>query len=115
MTHPHQRERRAGDTASTTELTGSQKVDAAPGSSSINQYNSLSTPVAIAAIVVFFAAGVLGGLAISMANTAGHNSVIAEREARLAQERGDRLEVEIKVLRGVLETIGIPVPPPKTE
>jgi hypothetical protein len=71
--------------------------------------NSLSTPVAIAAIVVFFAAGVMGGIAISIANSADDKAVIAEREARLAQERGDRLEVEIKVLRGVLETVGVPV------
>lgn len=47
----------------------------------------------------------------AVANQAVDQSVIAEREARLAQERGDRNEVEVKVLRGILETVGIPVPP----
>lgn len=45
-----------------------------------------------------------------VADRALERATLAEREARLAQERGDRLEVEVKVLRGVLEVLGVPVP-----
>ena len=77
---------------------------------SVNNNNTISTPVLIVLMLALTLVGLVSGAAWVTADTAVANSVIAEREARLAQERGDRLEVEVRVLRGVLETVGVPVP-----
>jgi hypothetical protein len=77
---------------------------------SVNQNNTISTPVLVVLMLALAIMGIVSGAAWIRSDAAFANSVIAEREARLAQERGDRLEVEVKVLRGVLETVGVPVP-----
>jgi hypothetical protein len=106
VTHPADRDRRrpAEDDGSAygTQSNNSQRVANAPGSSSINQYNTLSTPVLLAAIVCFFVAGAMGGIAIGMANTASYKAGLAEREARLAQE-------DLILLRAKVAAAGIQV------
>lgn len=81
-----------------------------PFGAQINNSNTLSTPVLVVLMLALAIMGIVSGAAWLRSETAFANSVIAEREARLAQERGDRIEVEVKVLRGVLETVGVPVP-----
>lgn len=68
----------------------------------IVQNNQLSTPVAIAAIVCFLIAGILGGLAIGIANTANDKAGQARMEARLAQE-------DLMMLRAAVKARGIDV------
>lgn len=76
---------------------------------SVHQNNTVSTPVLVTLMLALAIMGLVSGAAWMKADAAVNNSVIAEREARLAQERGDRLEVEVRVLRGVLEVVGVPV------
>lgn len=66
----------------------------------IDNRNQLSTPVMIAAIICFFVAGIIGGLAIGIANTANDKAGQARMEARLAQE-------DLIMLRAAVRAAGI--------
>jgi p-aminobenzoyl-glutamate transporter AbgT len=79
----------------------STNVTAAPSSSQIVQNNTLSTPVAIVAILCFFITGIIGGLAIGSASNARDVASQARMEARLAQE-------DLIMLRAVVRAHGIP-------
>lgn len=78
------------------------------GSAQIN--NTLSTPVFVVLVLALFIASLVSAAAIMLAVSAKDAAVIAEREARLAQNRYDTLNVDVKVLRGLLEQSGINVP-----
>ena len=62
----------------------------------------ISTPVAVAAIICFFVAGIIGGLAIGIANNANDKAGQARMEARLAQE-------DLIMLRAAVRASGIHV------
>lgn len=68
----------------------------------IDNRTQIATPVAIAAIVCFFIAGLLGGLALGMAHTAEDVAGQARMEARLAQE-------DLIMLRAAVRASGIHV------
>jgi hypothetical protein len=69
----------------------------------IIQTNTLSTAALVALLVALFVSASSGMLAIGMAWNALDMAHQAEREGRLAQERADRLEVDVKVMLALQE------------
>lgn len=68
----------------------------------IDNRMQIATPVAIAAIVCLFAAGILGGIAVGTAFNANDKAGQARMEARLAQE-------DLIMLRAAVRAAGIHV------
>lgn len=64
----------------------------------IDNRNQISTPALVTLLVAFFVSATIGALAIGMSWHALDTAHTAEREGRLAQERADRLEVDVKVM-----------------
>lgn len=64
----------------------------------IDNRNQISTPALITLLLAFFIASTVSALAIGMSWHALDTAHTAEREGRLAQERADRLEVDVKVM-----------------
>lgn len=64
----------------------------------IDNRNQISTNALIALLTAFFVSATISALAIGIAWNAIDLAHNAEREGRLAQERADRLEVDVKVL-----------------
>lgn len=81
-----------------------------PFGAQINQSNTLSTPVFVVLILALFIAALVSSTAIVLALSAKDAAVIAEREARLAQNRYDTLNVDVKVMRTLLQQSGLELP-----
>lgn len=78
-------------------------VQNAPRGAQIIQTNTLSTTALVALLISLFVAATIGALAVGMAWNALDMAHNAEREGRLAQERADRLEVDVKVMLATQE------------
>jgi hypothetical protein len=78
-----------------------------PFGAQVVQVNTLSNPVLVLLIVALSLIAVVSGGSIGVALYASYMAQIAEREARLAQNRNDTIEVDVKVMRGLLEKQGI--------
>ena len=81
-----------------------------PHGAQIVQTNMLTTPVLLLLLVAFFVCAFVSASALLWAKQADDKAVIAEREARLAQNRYDTLQVDVKVMRTVLEQNGVKLP-----
>lgn len=67
----------------------------------IDNRNQISTPALVMLLSAFFVSATIGALAIGMSWHALDTAHTAEREGRLAQERADRLEVDVKVMLAI--------------
>ena len=76
----------------------------------IIQTNILTTPVLLAVLGAFGVTAFVSASALLWAKQADDKSVIAEREARLAQNRYDTLQIDVKVMRMILEQQGLKLP-----
>lgn len=72
------------------------------GGTTVDNRMQIATPVAIAAIVCLFVAGILGGIAVGTAFNANDKAGQARMEARLAQE-------DLLMLRAAVRASGIHV------
>ena len=77
-----------------------------PFGAQVIQTHSLSTPVTVLLLLM----ALCTGASVVYAWAANDKAWTAEREARLAQNRSDTLEVDVKVMRGLLEARGIKMP-----
>lgn len=85
-------------------------IQNAPRGAQIVQTNQLSTWALVTVLIALFVSAAISASAMGIAFNANYAAQIAEREARLSQNRVDSMEVDLKVTRGLLENKGMKLP-----